>query len=364
MTVLTWRSTALVGVAVASIAALSACGGGGSSSTSSSAAASTSAATSASASASPSESPTSSAPARPVTVLLDWFPNPDHVSLYVAKSAGLFDAAGLDVTLQPPSDPADPPKLVSVGQVPLGISYQSEMPYSVQAGLKVKAVAALIPTALNSVIWLEKSGLKSLADLGGKTIGSAGLPTDTAFLSAIYKANNIDPASVNVVTVKTSLIQALESGKVDAVIGAYGNIEGVQLQQDGQNPVITPVSEAGVPNYDELVVLANSDKLASDTEYQQLVRAFLSALAKGTALAMADPAAAEAAMAGVVEDTSGPALNAQIEATLPLLKNPSGFGQMDAAKWDKFSAFMKAQGLIEAVPPASEMQTNDFLPKG
>ncbi|MEI8057391.1 MAG: ABC transporter substrate-binding protein [Actinomycetes bacterium] len=345
---LSLRSTAIALVTVASMAALTACGGG-------------TATPSSSPTASDSVAPSSSAPARPITVLLDWFPNPDHVSLYLTKSNGLFEAAGLDVTLQPPSDPADPPKLVSVGQVALGISYQSEMPYSMQAGLKVKAVAALIPTALNSMIWLDTSGIKSLADLGGKTIGTAGLPTDTAFLSAVYKANNIDPASVNVVTVKTSLVQALESGKVDAVIGAYGNIEGVQLQQDGFKPTITPVSDAGVPNYDELVVIANSDKLASDTEYQQMVRDFLSALAKGTALAMADPAAAEAAMAGIVADTSGPALNAQIAATLPLLNNPAGFGQMDAAKWDEFSAFMKAQGLIDAVPAASDMLTNEFL---
>jgi putative hydroxymethylpyrimidine transport system substrate-binding protein len=299
---------------------------------------------------------------RPVTVLLDWFPNPDQVALYVSKEKGFFEEAGLDVTLQAPSDPSDPPKLVSTGNVELGISYQPEMYFSAQAGLKIKAVASLIPTALNSVIWLEKSGLTSMDQLSGKTMGTAGLATDTAFLSAIFKKNNIDPASVNVVTVKTSLIQALVSGKADAVIGAYGNIEGVELQEEGLNPTITPVSAAGVPNYDELVLIANTEKLASDTEYQAIVRDFLGALAKGTAAAIADPAMSEEVMAGVVEDVAGPTLKAQVAATLPLLENPKGFGQMDAAAWDAFGAFMKDQGLLESVAPAADLTTNDFLP--
>ena len=361
------RTLLAISVAGATLLATAACGSSGGTSTSSSASATSNPSSSPSGPSqsattdSSSAAPTAPAAMRDVTVLLDWFPNPDHVSLYVTKDQGLFDQAGLNVTLQPPSDPADPPKLVSTGDVDLGISYQTEMPYSFQNGLKVKAVAALIPTALNSMIWLKKSGINSFKDLSGKTIGTAGLPTDEAFLNAIFKANGVDPNSVNIVTVKTSLVQALESGKADAVIGAYGNIEGVQLQQDGMDPVITPVSAAGVPNYDELVVIANSDRLASDSDYQQMVRDFLSALSKGTQLAIADPAASEKAMSGVVEDISGPALTAQIDATLPLLNNPDGFGVMNSADWDVFNQFLKSEGLIDSVPPASDLQTDEFL---
>ena len=298
----------------------------------------------------------------PVTLLLDWFPNPDHVALYVTKAKGYWEDQCLDVTLQPPSDPTDPPKLVSTGNVELGVSYQPEMFFQVPAGLKIKAVAALVPTALNTVMWLEDGPIKSVADLSGKTIGEPGFGSNRAYLNAIFTANNIDPATVKVVAVKTALSQALTSGAADAVIGAYGNIEGEQMREQGFNPVITPVSAIGVPNYDELVIIANSDRLASDAAYQDIVKKFLAGLALGNADAIADPGFSEQTMAAVGGDYAGPALPLMIEATLPLLENPDGFGRMDAASWDEYGKFMVEQKLIDSAPAGADLLTNDFLP--
>ena len=298
----------------------------------------------------------------PVTLLMDWFPNPDHVSLYVTEAKGYWEQECLDVTLQPPSDPADPPKLVSTGNVELGISYQPEMYFQVPAGLKIQAVAALVPTALNSMMWLEESSIKTIADLGGKTIGEPGFGSNQAYLDKIFKENNIDPSTVKVVVVKTALSQALTSGAADAVIGVYGNIEGEQMKEQGFSPVITPVSAIGVPNYDELVIIANSERLKSEPAYEDLVRRFLAALAKGNSDAIADPTFSEQTMAAIGGDYAGPALPLMIEATLPLLENPKGFGRMDPASWDEQGAFMLEQGLIEATTPAAELITNDYLP--
>ena len=58
------------------------------------------------------------------TVLLDWFPNPDHIALYLAQKDGDFTKQHLNVTFQSPSNSTDALKLVSLGQVPLAISYE------------------------------------------------------------------------------------------------------------------------------------------------------------------------------------------------------------------------------------------------
>lgn len=361
-------SLRLAAVAAVSALVLAACGGGGDSATSETSAA----ATEETAEAAPATEETTTAETTeaaaacetltPVTLLLDWFPNPDHVALYVTKAKGYWEAECLDVTLQPPSDPTDPPKLVSTGNVELGVSYQPEMYFQVPAGLKIKAVAALVPTALNSVMWLEGGSINSVADLSGKTIGEPGFGSNRAYLNAIFKANNIDPKSVKVVAVKTALAQALTSGAADAVIGAYGNIEGEQMKEQGLSPVITPVSAIGVPNYDELVIIANSDRLASDAAYQDIVKKFLAGLAKGNADAIADPGFSEQTMAAVGGDYAGPALPLMIEATLPLLDNPAGFGKMDPASWDEYGKFMVEQKLIDTAPAGTDLLTNDFLP--
>ena len=313
-----------------------------------------------------SASGTSSASKAPrnLTVLLDWFPNPDHVALYVAQQQGYFTDAGLKVTLQAPSDPTDPPKLVSTGKVELGISYEPEMFFSRVNGLDVKAVGALIPTALNSVIAVAKSPVKTPADLGGRTVGNSGQATDSAFLNAILARYKVDAKTVKNVTVKTSLVEAMISGGVDATIGGYRNIEAIQLAAEGYQPSVTPVTQAGVPDYEELVVIANGHRLGADPEYQQLVRDFLAALAKGGQRAQADKAAAEAALKDVAKDYNPKELTQMIDATLPLLTGPGGFGAMDATQWDAFGSYLKAGGLITKQVPAAEVMTTDFLPKG
>ena len=337
------RRTVIAGIgAGALVAALAACGSSSS----------TSAAPGASSSPAP----------RNLTVLLDWFPNPDHVALYLAQNKGYFAAAGLNVTLQAPSDPSDPPKLVSTGKVELGISYEPETFLSRQAGLKVTAVAALIPTALNSILATKNSPVKSISDLGGHTIGDAGLSSDEAFLKAIFAKYNIDPSTVKTINLKTSLITAMVAGNVDATIGGYRNIEAVQLQMMGLEPLVVPVTDAGVPNYDELVVIANSDRLASDPAYQQLVRDFLSALAKGAEAAQASPADAEAAMATVAKGYDAATLAKMVQTTVPLLKGTGPMLSMDPTQWDTFGQWMLTNKLITAAIPTSDVMTTKYLP--
>jgi putative hydroxymethylpyrimidine transport system substrate-binding protein len=345
------RAAVTFGVAGLALTLLAACGsssGGGSSSSATTSGASSS-----------SSSPVAM---RNITVLLDWFPNPDHVALYMAAAKGYFKDAGLNVKLQAPSDPSDPPKLVSTGKVELGISYEPEQFLSQQAGLNVTAVGALIPTALNSVLATKNSPVKQLCDLGGKKVGDAGLSTDAAFLQTIFAHCNINASTVQVINLKTSLITAMVSGSVDATIGGYRNIEAVQLQMMGQSPLVVPVSEAGVPNYDELVIIANSTKLKSDPAYQQIVKDFLGAVKKGAQAAIADPAGALAAMTPVAKGYDKAQLAKMVQVTIPLQTGAQGILGMSDSEWTAFGDWMLKNKLIKAAIPSSSVMTTSFLP--
>ncbi|KPM56429.1 ABC transporter substrate-binding protein [Frankia sp. CcI49] len=301
---------------------------------------------------------------RKTTVLLDWDPNPDHVALYTAKEAGYFEDAGLDVTFQPPSDPSDPTKLVSTGKIDIGISYEPETIISGSQGLDVVAVGALIPTALLSVMANGDSDVKSVADLAGHTIGTPGLQTNDAFLKTILAKNNIDPASVKSVNIGQDLMAAMVAGNVDATLGAYRNIEGVMMTDQGLNPTIIPVTDAGVPDYDELVIIAQASRLKSDPAYQKLIRDFLAGLARGNADVIADPASASKIIAAEADGYDEAQVPKMIDATVPLLKNDKGFGQQDVSDWQAFADWMKSEGLIEKAVTASDVVTNDYLPAG
>jgi putative hydroxymethylpyrimidine transport system substrate-binding protein len=299
---------------------------------------------------------------RKVSVLLDWDPNPDHAALYVAKDSGYYAARGLAVSLQPPSDPSDPVKLVSVGKMDLGISYEPETIISAARGLNVVAVAALIPTALDSIVAKGSKHITTPADLAGKTLGTSGLATDDAFLDAIIAKYGMKPGSVKKVNISQDLLSAMITGDVDATLGSYRNVEGVVMKDRGLNPTIIPVTDAGVPNYDELVVVANRDKLKNDGAYQRRVRDFLAATAQGNARAVADPGALDASMRKVAKGYEPSDLPKIDGATLPLLKNPAGFGHMDIADWQSFASWMRSEKLIGSDVTASDVATNAYLP--
>jgi putative hydroxymethylpyrimidine transport system substrate-binding protein len=299
-----------------------------------------------------------------VQLMLDWVPNPDHLALYATQANGDFKAQGLNVKLQPPSNVADVAKLVATGKVPLGISYEPDTIIAGAQGLPVTAVAALVPVALNSIIAPEKSGIKVAGDLKGKSVGTPGIPSDDVYLKAIAKKEGFPESAFKKVNVGEALLASVVSGKVDSIIGGYRNIEAIQVKDRGLNPTVIPVTDAGVPQYDELVVIANSDKLKSDPSYQATVKSFLAALAKGNASAVADPKAATAAMGNVVKGYPANQVAQMVAATAPLLNNPDGFGRMDQKSWQAFADWMKANAMIDKSVDASTVMTNDYLPAG
>jgi putative hydroxymethylpyrimidine transport system substrate-binding protein len=330
---------------------------------------SSSSATAAAGSSSPSASGSSSAavapnPANP-TVLLDWFPNPDHSSLFLAKTQGDFTKAGLSgVTLQAPSGSQDALKLVSTGAMPLGISYTPNVVTAASQGLDVEAVAALIPTPLNTLLISSKSGITSIKGLAGKKIGGYGDPTSTAVLNTILKKNGVDPSSTQQIAVNEGLIPAMLTGNVQAIIGGYRNVEAIQLKLKGQTPVEFKVEDEGVPTYDELVVVAQKSKLASDPGYAAMVKGFLAGLAQGDAAAQASPSAAIVALKPVVGagGYTDADINAMVPVTVADYKNPLGFGEMSTSQWQSFADWMLANKLITKSVTASAAVTDAYLP--
>ena len=297
------------------------------------------------------------------TLLLDWFPNPDHISLYLAKQDGDFAAQGLNVKFQAPSNATDALKLVSLGQVPLAISYEPNVVTAATKGLDVTAVAALIPTPLDTLIISGKSGVTSPAGLVGKSVGTTGDPVANAIFGAVVKKFGITATQTKLVAVSESLIPAIVSNQVAAIIGGYRNVEAIQLTLKGLDPQVYPIQQYGVPDYDELVVVANKTKLKNDPAYRTTIREFLAGLAKGAAKAQADPAAALAAITPAAKGYSTLELTKMVEATAPLLKNKGGFGAMSVAAWQSFADWMKAEGLIDSSVDAATVVDTSLLPK-
>lgn len=295
-----------------------------------------------------------------LTLTLDWTPNPDHVGFYYARDTGLFRQAGLDVSIHAPSDPTASLKLVAAGTSDLAVSYEQEIFIAAQKGLPVVAVAAVVGRPLNSIMAIDPR-IRSLADLRGRTIGITGVPADYAALDAALRSAGLTRADVKVVTVGYSLLPALLSHKVDAVLGVYRNVEGIELEQRGLHPTVIPLDRAGVPTYDELVLVASSDRLRRDPAYRDHVRRFVTAFLAGEQQARVHPQQALAILSKVTASGTG-FLARATPATLALLPGSRGVGCMSRSQWRRFEAWMVTEKLLKLSVPLDRAMTTRFLP--
>ena len=207
-----------------------------------------------------------------LTVLLDWFVNPDHAPLIVAQEKGFFKAAGLEVELIAPADPSLPPKLVAAGKADLAVSYQPQLHVQVGQGLPLIRIGTLVSTPLNSLVVLRDGPIKKIADLKGKKVGFSVGGFEDALLQTMLVKHGLTLKDVELINVNFSLSPALVAGKVDAVIGAFRNFELNQMDIIKRPGRAFFPEEEGVPAYDELIVVAKKDK-AHDPRYRRFLDA-------------------------------------------------------------------------------------------
>jgi putative hydroxymethylpyrimidine transport system substrate-binding protein len=287
-----------------------------------------------------------------VSLTLDWTPNPDHVALFEAEQRGYFADEGVRVALHAPADAATPLKLLAAGRTDLAISYEPEVFFAVAQGLPVQAVAAVIPEPLDSLI-----STRPLPTLRGATVGITGLPSDEAFLATILAHQRVPADAVKVVHVGYDLVPSILSGKVDAIVGGYRNVEGIQLVQRGAHPTVVPVDRAGVPTYDELVLVASRTRLAKSADYRSEVKAVVRALARGDAAARTPASALEAVRKGTASPLSF--LRRSVPATTAALGDAPC---LTVASWQRFSHWMTARKLLKKPVAATDAVTTAYLP--
>jgi len=298
---------------------------------------------------------------RSLTLMLDYLPNPDHVGLYEALADGDFAKAGLDVKVQTPSDPAAPLKLLQAGKVDLAISYEPELLIARDKGAQLVSVGAIAQVPLTSLMSLKR-GVDGPRDLRGGRVGTAGIPYQSAYLQTILQGAGVPVDSVKETNVGFNLVPAMLSKKVDATLGAFWNVEGVQLRRAGKRPHIIRMEQVGVPTYDELILVARKDTLANRGDD---VRAFVQALARGYEAARADPQAATDALVRAAPDLDPRFALASVTASLPaFFPEQAGkpFGWQNPKAWSAYGRWMFEHDLLGVEPNAGGTAiTNEFL---
>jgi putative hydroxymethylpyrimidine transport system substrate-binding protein len=299
---------------------------------------------------------------KPFTLMLDFFPNADHAPIYSAIERGDFSAVGLNVQPETPADPSEPLKLLAAGKVDMAISYEPELLLARDQGLKVVSIGALVQRPLTSIIALPGKHVTSVASLAGKRVGTAGIAYQRAQLQTALEHAHVSPKTVHEVNVGFNLVPAMLSGQVAATLGGFWNYEAIQLRLMHKHPLVIPVDQAGVPQYNELVLAVREGEAQSDG---QDLRAFLQALTSGAREVRAHPAQAAAALTRANPSLEPKLQLESIRQTLPAVLPGGGkpYGWQDPTAWAAFGTWMYEQGLLAHDPTAGRQPfTNEFLP--
>lgn len=283
-----------------------------------------------------------------MTVLLDWFINPDHGPIIVAQEKGFFADQGLEVEIIAPADPSDPPKLVAAGQAELAISYQPQLHLQVAEGLPLVRVGTLVSTPLSCLLVLENGPIKTIADLKGGKVGYSVAGVEEALLTAILTKHGLTMSDIELVNVNWSLSPSLMSGQVDAVLGAYRNFELNQMKIEGVEGKCFYIEEEGVPTYDELIYVANKDKMDTDK-----IRRFLRATELATQYIVNHPQQSWEVFSGSSTELQDQLNEMAWADTLPRFAlRPEA---LDAGRYSRFESFLAAAGLIETTRPVTDL---------
>ncbi len=279
-----------------------------------------------------------------LTLLLDWFVNPDHAPIIVAQTRGLFKKHGLDVTIIEPSDPSAPPRLIAAGQGDIAVSYQPSYTRAIKSGIPVIRVGTLVATPLNTLTVLEDGPIKTLADLKGRTIGYAGSGIQDMMLKAMLASVNLKQEDVKLVNVNFALTAGLVSGRVDAIIGGFRNFEGTEIELAGKKPKMFFPEEHGVPAYDELIWIVKQERFADPK-----VDRFLAAIEEATMMLFNDPKGTWADFIKAYPKLDDELNRKAWTATLPRFQ--AAPKAVDPERYLRVANFMKQFGIIDVVEP-------------
>lgn len=290
---------------------------------------------------------------------LDGQAGPENVGPLLAERLGFFRDLGLQPTINPPIFPLRATRYVDQEVADVAIAQGPQVVLAQDEGLPVVILGSLVSEPTMAMIWLPKSGIRKIADLKGRTIAYPGVPFQEDFLRYVLKGAGLVPADVKLENAGYHLTDYLVSGRADAIFGGSGNEEGALLETRGFAPVVTGVADLGVPDYDELVLVARRDRYAKDPGlFDRLLKASI----RGNEAAAEDPKTAAEAVVFQSLGTAAPGpTRAGVDATVPLL---SQTGEVDEAQLAELVDWMHDQGMIDREIPASDLLAGSAADEG
>jgi putative hydroxymethylpyrimidine transport system substrate-binding protein len=314
------------------------------------------------------------APAEPIAlppmtsleITLDWYLNPQHAALLVAREKGLFLRRGLEVTLVSPADPNVPAKLLAAGRTDLALGRQPLLHLQVDQGRPLVRVATLIDSPLAGLVLRHtpgttggdplQNGLRRAGQaaqdgqaLNGLRIGYTDQDSREVLRASLLAADG-DLALPELEDVSFSALDAMRDGRLDGVIVHQRHLLPRQLADEGIATQMLRLEEHGLPGHDGLILMANRDRLYGQRD---ALRHLIAGLEEATLWILNHRDKAWSLLVSAEPALDDPAMREAWDDTFPRLAlRPAA---VDQGRYQRFDQYLLDAGILEAGTPAERL---------
>jgi NitT/TauT family transport system substrate-binding protein len=277
-----------------------------------------------------------------VTFLTSWFAQAEHGGFYQAKATGLYEKAGLDVTLKMGGPQVNGAQLLLAGETDFMMGYDLQVLKMLEQGHPVVTVATSFQSDLQGM--MTHDNVASLGDLKDKTIlvATSGRTTWWPWLKAKYKytEEQTRPYTFN--------LQPFFADK-NVVQQSYPSSEPFQAKQQGVPVKFFLFAHDGYPPYGTTMVTTRGFVENKPDVTARFVKASL----EGWKSYMSNPAPANALIRADNPKMSEEQIAFGIEQLKALKVLDSGdaqtmgIGIITQARWNATYDFMVSAGLLK-----------------
>jgi NitT/TauT family transport system substrate-binding protein len=278
----------------------------------------------------------------------------------LAVEKGFYRDAGLDVTIEPGNGSQITAQLVAAGKSDIAFADASPVMKLISQGAKIKVLATILQGNPNQVTALKKTGLKSVADMKGRSVAVPNGSSQASMFPLVLAANGLKETDIKIVNMPSdSMIPSLLQGTVDVILGSVDSY-GPQLASMNMETDNFRFIDSGAPTVSTSIIASESFLAAHPDQ----AKAFVAASLKGWYATLDDQPAAIAAMKKIFPDANEKLAPSQIDATKVLMcVNRAKFvGKATPEQWSDTVKILSAIGILPADIPATNYYTYDYLP--
>jgi len=295
-----------------------------------------------------------------VTLRLDWVFGSEHAPIFLARDKGFFRDEGIDVEILAGEGSTVTVKLVGNGNADFGYAAADQAMMAYAKGLPVVASAVILQKNPVAVIFPQASGIKTLQDLYGKTLGVPTLSVAEKQWRYVEKVNHIDDSKIHQVSLGTGIATMIEAKKVDAAVAFFFN-DGLKVVSDGTPMGWILLSDVGLPIYSTSLIVSE-DTINKNPD---LVHRFTRAFVKGWIYSLSHQ---DEALQTFLKDnpTVDPKYSAlKFPEVLKLTQTPdtekNGIGYSTQDKWDAMQKALLEMGIMDKGVDVANVFTDKFL---